>query len=159
MDRSSSPAAYRPNAAVIVTDGAGRVLLCRRAQSTYQTVQTVQGGIDPGETADQAARRELQEELGICDADYEWLGQAPGTFRYRWPEPYLATLARGKADYVGQEQTVFLAQVRPDTAFHLDAYHREFSEVWWGAPHELLEQAWEGKRPALETALRHFGLI
>ena len=150
---------YRPNVAIIVTDGQGRVLSCRRAKPTYQTVQTVQGGIDPGETAEQAARRELQEELGITDADYELLARAPGVYRYDWPSEYLASIPQEKNDYVGQDQHFFLARVPSNTPFRLDAHYREFSEVWWGTPQELVDRAWEGKRPGIEAALRFFGLL
>ncbi len=151
------PTIYRPNAAVIVTDGAGRVLLCHRAEQTYQKVQTVQGGIDAGESAAVAAARELKEELGLTDGQFSMIGALPTPYKYDWPLDYIR--AKGMGRYRGQEQWFFLAQVAPDTSFVLDAHHREFSLVEWGTPQALIDQSWEGKRPGIEAALRHFGLL
>jgi len=51
-------------AAAILHDGTGRVLLARRAREPGRGLLDVPGGfIDPGETAEQAIRREIREEL------------------------------------------------------------------------------------------------
>jgi putative (di)nucleoside polyphosphate hydrolase len=149
---------YRPNVAIIVTDGHGNVLMGRRANhvATYDPVQVVQGGIDAGETPDQAAARELREELGILDKDFEMIGKTVETYRYDWPEDYRKTR---KDNLIGQEQRFFLARMSQDIRFNLDAYQREFSKVWWGSPQELVRDAWEAKRPGIEAALRYFKLI
>jgi isopentenyldiphosphate isomerase len=47
------------------------------------------GVVAAGETYDEAARRELAEELGLVDADIEYLGQS------RYIDDELATLCRG----------------------------------------------------------------
>ena len=152
---SESANLYRPNAAVILTDGAGRVLLCHRVEN-YTALQTVQGGIDPGETARQAAKRELKEELGLKDGDFEILAQAPGTYRYEWPKDYIQRIG-SRDGYVGQEQTFFLAKISPDTTFNLDAHVREFTKVFWGKPEELVAGAWPPKRASFVAALTAFG--
>ncbi len=147
---------YRPNAAVIVSDGNGKVLLCRRLgkRTTYQTVQ---GGIDKGETAEQAARRELQEELGLKPNQFEITAALLGKHRYSWARAYRKSIPHPK--YVGQEQEFFLAVVSKKTKFDLDAHHREFEEVYWGTPEELIKKSWRNKRPILRKALKGFGLI
>lgn len=151
---------YRPNAAVIVTDGNGRVLLCERADLPG-AVQTVQGGIDPGETPVEAARRELGEEIGLTPSQFEIIGSVPETFKYVWPPEVLDRVRRDRPEEtrVGQEQTIFLARVAPDVTFDLDAHAREFSRVWWGAPQEMVDGAWEYKKAILKSALKHFGLM
>lgn len=153
---------YRPNAATIITDGNGRVLCCERADLPG-AVQTVQGGIDPGETPRQAAERELVEELGIRADEFEMIGELPETFRYDWPAEALAKFdrvgVRRHPEFVGQEQHFFLAKISPDTKFFLGIFHREFSQVHWGTPQDLVDGAWEYKKPVLEAALRGFGLL
>lgn len=151
---------YRPNAAVIVTDGNGRVLLCERADLPG-AVQTVQGGIDDRETPEQAARRELGEEIGLDPSQYELLGSVPETFKYVWPQEVLDRVRRERPEeaHIGQEQSIFLARVEPDVTFDLDAHVREFSRVWWGTPQEMVDGAWEYKKTVLKSALEHFKLL
>lgn len=123
-------------------------------------VQTVQGGIDPGETAREAAIREMGEEIGLAPDEFEIIDEAPGTFCYDWPAEYKASFAPGKhLEFDGQEQTYFLAQVQPDIQFDLDTHAREFSRVWWGTPQELVDQSWSVKRPIFAAVLKGFGLL
>lgn len=148
---------YRPNVAVIVTDGEGRVLLCERNDGIYSQVQTVQGGIDEGESPLQAATREIQEEIGITPDQFLITAELPGTFIYEWPEVYSG---RAKyAQYSGQEQKYFLAEVAPDVVFDITTHAQEFANVYWGTPQELAEKCWEAKRPGITAALRGFGLL
>jgi putative (di)nucleoside polyphosphate hydrolase len=152
---------YRQNAAVIVTDGNGHVLLCERADHPG-FLQSVQGGIDPGETPEQAARRELWEEIGVSDDQYEIVASLPDPIRYDWPEDLRERYAAEGLDvarYAGQEQYYFLVRVSPDTKFVLDAHHREFSRVRWGTPQELVSASWKYKIAAATKALTRFGLL
>ena len=142
----------------MITDGQGHVLLCERVDTTYQHIQTVQGGVDAGETPRQAAERELKEELGLAQGQFEIIAEAPSTYRYEWPEAYQRSI-KNKDQYVGQEQTFFLALIPFDAVFHLDKHNREFSRVWWGTPEALLSQSWDIKQPGNKAALRYFGLI
>lgn len=149
---------YRQNAAVIVTDGQGRVLLCRRV-GAFPHVQTVQGGVDPGETDQEAAVRELYEEIGLRTEQVTIIAEMAEKYRYDFsPEvigddPYLN-------QFRGQEQTFFLAQVDPNVQFDLSAHGaQEFQDVWWGTPEEFVREAWDLKREGIATALRAFGLL
>lgn len=152
------PGKYRPNAAVIVTDGQGRVLLCERTGVGEGRIQTVQGGIDAGETPREAAIREMNEELGLSPEQFSIVDEMGPTFRYDFPPEIRAQ--KPFIDIDGQEQKFFLAKVDPDVVFRLDADEvQEFSSVSWGKPEELAEQIWEAKRPGTIAALRHFGLL
>ncbi len=147
---------YRNNAAVIVTDGKGRVLLCYREESPGDA-QTVQGGIDEGETPEIAARRELVEELGIRDDQYEFKAYLLGTHKYDWNAEVRARLK--DTGFIGQDQHFFLAEVDEGVEFDLDFHEREFDRVEWGTPERMIEEAWEAKRPGLKAALQGFGLF
>ncbi|MEV0588465.1 NUDIX domain-containing protein [Nonomuraea sp. NPDC050310] len=92
----------RPAARVVALDREGRVLLMhwRDYVSGAELWEPPGGGIDPGESALEAARRELTEETGLpgsavehihvlVERDFTWLGE-----RYVKSEPfYLARLA------------------------------------------------------------------
>jgi putative (di)nucleoside polyphosphate hydrolase len=150
---------YRPNAAIIVTDGKGHVLLCERSDLKYEgTWQTPQGGIDPGETPREAAERELGEELGLAQEEFEIIGESTKKYRYDWTESY--QLLNPHREFVGQEQQFFLAKVSPDAQFYLDSVgHGEFRQVKWGSPEDLVKYCWEAKRPGIESSLKEFGLL
>ena len=53
----------------IVLDSTGRVLLIQRTVDGQHEIRLPKGHIDPGETAEAAARREVCEETGYCDLD------------------------------------------------------------------------------------------
>ncbi|MFA6018155.1 MAG: NUDIX domain-containing protein [Patescibacteria group bacterium] len=151
---------YRPNVAVLLTDGHGRVLLCERIEERYSGIfQTVQGGIDEGESVVDAALRETSEELGIDPSVITILGVMEKKFRYRWTEEYLASIAYRSSPFIGQEHHFVFAQIEPGTPMVLDAHQREFRRVLWGTPQELIEKSWEGKRPGFIAALEYFGLL
>lgn len=58
--------AQRPAARILLLDAAGRVLLFRFAAADRPPFWATPGGaVDPGESYEQAARRELIEETGI----------------------------------------------------------------------------------------------
>lgn len=147
---------YRPNAATIVINKSGQVLLCER-NDRPGTIQTVQGGIDPGETPEQAARRELIEELGIWPENYELKAALINSKRYDWATDLQYKLRH--TGYIGQEQYFFLAEVADDAKFDLNFHYREFRKVWFDSPEQLLRLSWSKKRPGIEEALRGFGII
>lgn len=54
----------QPARAVAVVERDGRVLVIRRRRGTEEYAVLPGGGVDPGETAEQAVLRELEEECG-----------------------------------------------------------------------------------------------
>lgn len=157
---------YRPNVAVLLTDGHGRVLLCERVETDYEaSVQVVQGGIDKGESVIDAALREASEELGIDPSIITILGVMEEKFCYTWDPEHIAKwraefpIRAASEHFLGQEQQFVCAQIEPGTPMNLDAHHREFRRVRWGTPQELIEGCWERKRPGIIAALQYFGLL
>jgi len=147
---------YRPNATVIVSNEKGQVLLCERADRPG-SVQTVQGGIEPNETPEQAARRELKEEIGLTSSQYEMKAALIQSLRYDWSPRTQRQLAH--TGYCGQEPHFFLIETPSTTKFDLNKYDREFRRVWWGSPEDLVRLSWSYKRPGTEQALLGFGLL
>jgi 8-oxo-dGTP diphosphatase len=70
-----------PTASALVVDGHGRVLLARRGIQPFLGLWDVPGGfIRPGESGEEAARRELREETGLAIEVCQVLAILPDTY-------------------------------------------------------------------------------
>src|SRR5260221_5404276 len=91
---------YRPCVDVMLINRDGLVFVGRRIDQTVEGWQMPQGGIDGGETPSEAARRELEEEIGTNKAELvremkEWVC-------YDLPDHLLGVAVHGR--YRGQKQ-------------------------------------------------------
>ena len=71
---------YRLNVGLIVINGKGKLLLCKRRK--IDSWQFPQGGIDFGESPLKAAKRELYEEVGIKQKDVRLISSTDKWFKY-----------------------------------------------------------------------------
>lgn len=141
---------YRPNVAAIVQDNTGRILVCERIDIPGAW-QFPQGGLEPGETHEQALGREILEELSLAPGDYEIVSRK-GPYRY--------TLANGrtKNGFHGQEQQYFLLKLTaPESRIDVKTAHREFLAWKWIVPGDF-DLRWlpEMKRPVYARVLHDF---
>jgi NAD+ diphosphatase len=70
-----------PAIIVVVDDGAGRILLGRQPSWPEKRYSTLAGFVEPGETLEDAVRREVAEESGVRVGPVEYLASQP------WPFP------------------------------------------------------------------------
>jgi putative (di)nucleoside polyphosphate hydrolase len=135
----------RPNVALVVVDGAGRILIGERTDIAGAW-QLPQGGIDEGETPEMAAWRELAEETGLTSTAVALTAHA-GPFSYRLPDGAVAV--RG---FTGQEQTYFLFRLESPTVTLRP--NDEFRAFRWEEPATVLTLAVDFKRPCYAAAFR-----
>jgi 8-oxo-dGTP pyrophosphatase MutT (NUDIX family) len=103
------------------------------------------GGVDSGETLQQAALRELQEETGMADADIRLI---PG-FEHR--EEYRFTSGKGDGKVlVRKEVTYFLAEAAR-TDVRLSA-HEASQFVWLPLDEALRKLKYKARREMLQKA-------
>jgi len=70
-----------PAVIMLVTDGDDRCLLARNPQWPEGRFSTLAGFVEPGETLEDAVRREVAEEVGVAVGAVSYLGSQP------WPFP------------------------------------------------------------------------
>jgi len=92
--------------------------------------QLPQGGKNPGETDEQCAIRELQEETGVVGATV--LGVSPHKYQYDFPKSY----RRFRPDNVcGQSIAYFIGTVPRDV--HVQVDNVEVNDFKWVTPEEI----------------------
>ncbi len=142
---------FRAGVVAIVTNSAGLVLAFERSDVPGQW-QLPQGGIAVGETPDEAAWRELEEETALSPADVELIGEFPEWTVYEWPADVRARTGRPGRDRFGQAQRWFTFRVHADDVVPTpDGV--EFSAWQWVDRHWLIEQVVEFRRPVYERVL------
>lgn len=122
------PDGFRPNVGIIVANSASEVLWAKRVRQ--DAWQFAQGGIQRGETPEQAMERELGEELGLTLADVEVMGCTSDWLSYRLPRQYLRRKRHGRL-CIGQRQKWFVLRLTaPDCRVRLDASDQPEFDGW-----------------------------
>jgi len=125
---------YRANVAGILRNAAGQILVCERLGAP-EAWQFPQGGIDAGETPEQALARELREEIGVRP-DHFAIVSRHGPYRYLYGN------GRIKKGYHGKEQLYFLCDfIGHDGHINVATAHPEFQAFRWIAP-RAFDLAW-----------------
>lgn len=114
-----------PAVIMLVTDDRDRALLGRQSSWPERRWSTLAGFVEPGETPEQAVRREVWEESSVRVGPVEYAGAQP------WPLP--ASLMLG---FVGR-----LAEGAPDT---IEVDGAEVAEARWFSREDLLAGARDG---------------
>src|SRR5690349_11417300 len=131
----------------VLRRGRSEVLACRRAAPLDGYWHTVAGGVEPGESAEDAARRERAEETGL-DAPLTALRTS---YDYRLADEPAHRRSLYDARLTSVHVEVFLVDAPDDWEPQLDWEHDDYR---WCAPHEadaLLH--WPDTRQALQQLL------
>lgn len=142
---------FRPNVGIIVANPADEVLWAKRVRQ--DAWQFPQGGIQYGESPEQAMARELHEELGLSLDHVAVLGSTAGWYSYRLPSQYIRR-GRGRT-CIGQRQKWFLLRLLgSESLVRFDAGPQPEFEGWrwvdWWLP---LNEVVEFKREVYRSAL------
>jgi putative (di)nucleoside polyphosphate hydrolase len=123
---------YRKSVAAIIQRKDGKVLVGRANRGSFQEWQLPQGGVEKGESDEQALSRELLEETGI--SKYKVVAKSKGDIKYEWPE----SIQKKKGKYIGQQQTYFLVSVDEVGISQINPTD-ELEEFKWVDPQEILQ--------------------
>jgi putative (di)nucleoside polyphosphate hydrolase len=142
---------FRPNVGIILLNQKNQVFWGKRIRT--HSWQFPQGGIDRGESPEQAMYRELHEEVGLQPEHVRIVARTRDWLRYEVPDRFIRRDARGH--YKGQKQIWYLLQLTAhDWNLNLRATSRPEFDAWrWHDYWIPLEVVVEFKRGVYEMAL------
>ena len=144
---------YRPCVGLMVINRDGLIFVGDRL-GTVGGWQMPQGGIDRGEQPQEAALRELLEEIGTNRV--ELLIESSRWYAYDLPRQYVAKFHKGR--FRGQTQRWFAYRfLGADSDIDIATPHPEFSRWRWAPPEEVVEQIIPFKRAVYQAVFEEFG--
>lgn len=143
---------YRPNVAIIVlapTYPLECKLLVAQRNDIKGAWQFPQGGIDEGESPEDAMYRELKEEIGTNDV--EIITQYPQWLNYDFPE----NVAK-KMKFDGQSQKYFLVRLKPGAKIDINTPKPEFNDFSFVKVEEINKIVNSFKKPVYTKVIKYF---
>ncbi|QPM91097.1 RNA pyrophosphohydrolase [Pseudooceanicola algae] len=149
---------YRPCVGVMLVNVEGRVFTGQRNDmrpGEPPAWQMPQGGIDEGESAQEAALRELWEETGVTADKVSIIAETGEWIPYDLPHDIVPRIWKGR--FRGQEQKWVLMQFHgQDSDVNIATEHPEFTEWRWMPVGDLLENIVPFKREVYARVLELF---
>lgn len=112
---------YRQNVSAVIIDRDGNFLLEQKVIYNDNEWGFIGGGIESGEDLLPALFREIQEELGLTQEDFEVIGFSTHENRYLYDPVFLAKVKADGSPYIGQVKTIYVLkfkgnrdQIKPD---------------------------------------------
>ena len=143
---------FRSNVGIVICNKQGQLLWAKRiGQSAWQFPQ---GGIKHSESVEEALFRELDEEVGLSEADVQILHQTEDWLHYRLPENFIRQHSDPRC--IGQKQKWFLLSLEgDDSRVELSKTTKpEFDDWRWVNFWCPVEQVIEFKRDVYRKALQ-----
>lgn len=151
IDISKLP--YRKGVGMVLLNKDNKVFVGKRVDTKSEAWQMPQGGIDKGETDDEAVLRELAEEVGTNKV--EIISKSKYWYNYDLPEALVPKVWNGK--YKGQRQKWFLIRfIGDDSDVNIATEHQEFCEWKWVDFEELLDMIVPFKREIYSYVMDEF---
>jgi len=151
-----APLSYRPCVGVMLANRDGKVFVGQRIDSKEGDAwQMPQGGIDKGETPEEALIRELGEETGISADLVDIIARSAHEHLYDLPDDLVGKLWGGK--YRGQSQRWFLVRFKgKDEDINIATAEPEFESWRWVDADQLVELIVPFKRPVYREVVQEF---
>ncbi len=144
---------YRPNVAAIVLSAKYpekcEVFIASRTD-VENAWQFPQGGIDKGETANEALYRELEEEIGTRDV--EIIAEYPEWVSYNFPP----AIAKKMYPFDGQIQKYYLVKLKKGAKININTEIPEFSDYKFVPTKNIYDYITFFKRTVYKQVLKYF---
>jgi putative (di)nucleoside polyphosphate hydrolase len=141
---------FRAGVVLVVQRGDGDVLVFERGDARGAW-QLPQGGIDVGESPEEAAWRELAEETGLSSAVVTLIHEVPEWITYEWPDEIKSKVGHGGSRR-GQTQRWFFFRPSDELGIEPVPDRREFIDWKWISPQTAIDEVAPFRRAAYERA-------
>jgi len=144
---------YRPNVAMVIVSNnypQKKEIFIAQRNDLEGVWQFPQGGIDKGETPEEAMFRELEEEIGT--GEVKIITQYPDWLSYDFPDK----IAKHMKPYIGQRQKYFLVKLSKNAKINIDTKHPEFNKYKFVGIDDVLDLTASFKKPVYEKVFAYF---
>ncbi len=145
---------YRPNVAAVILSPKYplecEIFIANRNDMRNSVGQFPQGGIDRGESPQDALFRELAEEIGTDEV--EIVAEYPEWLSYDFPNK----VSKKMYPFDGQKQKYFLVKLKIDAIINLDTKEPEFMEYKFLPYEKVLDDISYMKKPIYKKVLEYF---
>lgn len=142
---------YRPCVGIMLLNTKGLIFTAERLDMPGAW-QMPQGGIDGGEEHEEAAFRELEEEISVPPSAVKLIKHTTDWITYDLPGHLLGKVWKGK--YKGQKQKWYLMELTGnEQLINLETEHPEFSRWKWSTPAELIKEIVPFKKHVYEQVV------
>lgn len=144
---------YRPNVAAVILSSSYpqdcKIFIARRTDLRH-IWQFPQGGIDEGESPQNALIRELDEEIGTTEI--EILAEYPKWLKYNFP----SQVSHKFYPFDGQIQKYFLVRLKSDSLINIRTKNPEFCEYAFVEFEKIFDRIKHFKKPIYKQILDYF---
>ncbi len=146
---------YRSGIGIMLINHNKEVFVGKRIDNNSDAWQMPQGGLDAGESEDEAMIRELKEETGIDCLNIKILKKSQGYHYYNLPYKLQKKFWGGK--YLGQRQRWYLAEfIGDENAINVKTENPEFSGWKWISSDKIVSTIVAFKRSLYEDVISEF---
>lgn len=146
---------YRSGVGIMLINQKKEIFVGKRIDNHSDSWQMPQGGLDAGESEDEAMFRELKEETGINHFDAKVLRKSRGYHYYNLPYKLQKKFWGGK--YLGQRQRWYLTEfVGDEVNISVQTEKPEFSEWKWISSNNIVDAIVDFKRSLYEEVVVEF---
>ena len=148
------PTEYRSGVGMMIINHQNKIFVGQRFDKTNSAWQMPQGGIDKGESAIVALKRELEEETGI-KKNFDIIKTSKKKYTYDLPISLQRKIWKGK--YKGQEQRWFLVKfIGNDEEININTKKPEFKKWKWTHKEKLIDIIVPFKKELYKNILEEF---
>ena len=153
MNKQNNQQLYRLGVGMMLIAADKRIFIGRRIDQAQECWQMPQGGIDSGETPQQAVMRELMEEVGTDRV--EIIKESDNWVTYDLPLPAAQKLWNGR--YCGQQQKWFAMRfLGTDKEINIITHNPEFNAWRWENHKAVIDLVIPFKRQLYQTIITEF---